>query len=140
MKPSFNDTIVLLVGQMFSYNWLIIVWKGRVRLKLDVQCQADRRISNVDGQGMGGLENWTVFMDVVCVSSLTWNYLLKVYLKVLCCWERNLAELWDLSKFLSLLNDQDLFLFSYRNMLILIAFDWLVFESEQLWLVSLTLT
>ena len=118
MKPSFNDTIVLLVGQMFSYNWLIIVWKGRVRLKLDVQCQADRRISNVDGQGMGGLE---------------------VYLKVLCCWERNLAELWDLSKFLSLLNDQDLFLFSSRNMLILIAFDWLVFESEQLWLVSLTL-
>ena len=82
---------------MFFYNWLIIIWKGRVRLKSDVQCQVSRRVSNVDGQGMGVLENWIIFMDVICVSSLTWNYLLKVYLKVLCCWARNLAELWDIS-------------------------------------------
>ena len=28
------------------------------------------RILGVHGQGVGGLENWTIFMDVICVSSL----------------------------------------------------------------------
>ena len=39
--------------------------------KLDVQGQDGGRISDIDGQGVGGLENWTIFMDVICVSSLT---------------------------------------------------------------------
>ena len=39
-------------------------------MKLDVQGQGVGRISDVDGQGQGGLENWTIFMDVICVSSL----------------------------------------------------------------------
>ena len=55
---------------MFSFNWLIIIWRGGFRLKLDVQGQGVGRISDVDGQGQGGLENWTIFMDVICVSSL----------------------------------------------------------------------
>ena len=43
-----------------------------VRLKLDVQVQAGGRIVDVDGQGgVEGLENWTISMDVICVSSLT---------------------------------------------------------------------
>ena len=36
---------------------------GEVRLKLDVQGQASGRILNADGQGIGGLENGTIFMD-----------------------------------------------------------------------------
>ena len=28
------------------------------------------RILDVHGQGVGGLENWTIFMDVICVSCL----------------------------------------------------------------------
>ena len=62
---------------MFSFKWLIIViiilsGRGRgVRLKLDVQGQEGGRILNVDGKGgWAGLENWTIFMDVICVSSL----------------------------------------------------------------------
>ena len=39
--------------------------------KLDVQGQDGGRTSDIDGQGVGGLENWTIFMDVICVSSLT---------------------------------------------------------------------
>ena len=42
----------------------------RVHLKLAVQGQGCRRILDVDGQGVEGLENWTIFMDVICVSSL----------------------------------------------------------------------
>ena len=44
-----------------------------VRLKLEVQDQGDGRISDVAGQGGGGvrgLENWTTFMDVICLLSL----------------------------------------------------------------------
>ena len=44
---------------------------GVVRLKLDVQGQGSGRILDLDGRGgMGGLENCTDFMDVICVSSL----------------------------------------------------------------------
>ena len=40
-------------------------------MKLDVQGQRGRRILDVDGQGgWGGLENWTILMDVIRVSSL----------------------------------------------------------------------
>ena len=41
-----------------------------IRVKLDVQSQGDERILNVDGQGGGCIENWTILMDVICVSSL----------------------------------------------------------------------
>ena len=54
---------------MFCFNWLVIIWRGRrVRLKLDVQGQGDGRTLEVGV--VGGLENWTIFMDVICVSSL----------------------------------------------------------------------
>ena len=57
---------------MFFFNWLVIIWRERaVRLKLYVQGQGGDRILDVDGQGGGTLENWTIFMDVICVSSLT---------------------------------------------------------------------
>ena len=43
-----------------------------VRLKLDVQGQgvADEFRTYMD-KGMGGLENWKIFMDVICVPSLS---------------------------------------------------------------------
>ena len=41
-----------------------------VRFKLDVQVQEGGRILDVDGQRGWGLENWTIFMDVICASSL----------------------------------------------------------------------
>ena len=64
---------------MFSFNWLFIIWRagggggGGVRLKLDVQGQGGERILDVDRRGGagGGLENWTIFMDIICVSSQT---------------------------------------------------------------------
>ena len=43
-----------------------------VHLKLDVQAQGDGRILAVDGEGeLGGLENWIIFIDLICVSSCT---------------------------------------------------------------------
>ena len=40
-------------------------------MKLDVQDLGCRRISDVDGQGLGGLETSTTFMDAICISSLS---------------------------------------------------------------------
>ena len=45
--------------------------RGGARLELDVQGQGSGRILDVDGQWVWSLENWTIFMDVICVSSLT---------------------------------------------------------------------
>ena len=39
-------------------------------MKLDAQSEWGGRISDVDGPGgLGGLENWTIFMGVIYVSS-----------------------------------------------------------------------
>ena len=47
----------------------MIIWIGRkVCLKLDVQGQGSGRILEVDG--VGGPKNWTIFLDVICVSFL----------------------------------------------------------------------
>ena len=46
---------------MFSFNWLVINWRGWVRLKLDVQDQGGGRIIGVVGQrgrGSGKLDNF----------------------------------------------------------------------------------
>ena len=43
-------------------------------MKLDVEGQGGKRILDIDGQGGGGLENWSIFMDVICVSSLMASY------------------------------------------------------------------
>ena len=41
-------------------------------MKLDVQGQGDGTTLDVDGEaGVGGLKNGTIFMNVLCVSSLT---------------------------------------------------------------------
>ena len=57
---------------MFPFNWLVIIWRGGwVRLKLDFQGQEGGKMLDVAGQvGRGVLENWTVFLDVICVSLL----------------------------------------------------------------------
>ena len=55
---------------------LIIIWRGEgVRVKLDVHGQGDGKVLDLDGQGgVGVLKirqfSWTIFMDVICVSSL----------------------------------------------------------------------
>ena len=36
---------------MFSFNWLVVIWRGGCRLKLDVQGQGGGRILDVDGHG-----------------------------------------------------------------------------------------
>ena len=67
---------------MITYNshlWImffLIDWlsfgkdRGGNRLKLDFQGQGVGRILDVDGQGGGGSEDLTIFMDVKCASSL----------------------------------------------------------------------
>ena len=41
-----------------------------VPLKLEVQGEGGGKILDVDGQGVRDLENWIIFMDVICASSL----------------------------------------------------------------------
>ena len=66
LKEGPGKMIVMLGLCFLLIDWLSFEEGGGVCLKLDVQCQEG-------GQGVkwgGGLENWTIFMDVTCVSSL----------------------------------------------------------------------
>ena len=51
---------------------MVIIWRGGgIHLNVDVQGQGSGSILDVVWtSGMGGLENWTIFKDVTCVSSL----------------------------------------------------------------------
>ena len=61
-------------------DWLSYGEGGAVCLKLDVQGQGSGSILDIAEQGVcvcvcgrggeGGPENWTIFMDVICVSSV----------------------------------------------------------------------
>ena len=54
----------------------LLFGEGGGCLKLDVQGQGGGRFSDVGGQGgWGGLENRTIFMDVICVSPLKARHL-----------------------------------------------------------------
>ena len=45
-------------------------------MKLDAPSQGGGRILDVNGQGVGGLENWIIFMDFICLSFIrTLNFL-----------------------------------------------------------------
>ena len=48
-------------------------YKKIFRLKLDVQGQGGGRVLDGDDQGGEILESWIIFMDVICVSSLTFH-------------------------------------------------------------------
>ena len=72
-KPTWRKNLITYNSYpwiMFSFNWLVIIWteEGGIRLKLDVQGQGGGRI--LDVAWGGGLANWTIFMDVMYVSSL----------------------------------------------------------------------
>ena len=60
---------------MFSFKLLVFIWRGEgFILKLDVQGKwVEIFWTKMDKGwgGAGGLENWTVFMDVIYVSPLT---------------------------------------------------------------------
>ena len=66
------DVIRFILILLFHMHVVVFVPYGGIFLKFDVQSQKGGRILNVDGQGgVEGLENWTIFMDVICASSLT---------------------------------------------------------------------
>ena len=56
----------LSFGDGVGWGW----WKSGVDLKLEVQGQGGGRCQDVDEPGGRAVKNWTLFMDVVCVSSL----------------------------------------------------------------------
>ena len=62
---------------MFYFNWLVIIWRERERWGemglLETVRPRSRGWKNFGHRWtreMGYLENWTIFMDVTCVSSL----------------------------------------------------------------------
>ena len=72
-KPTWRKDLITYNShpwKLFSFNGLTIIWREGARLKLDVQGQGGGGILDVDGQrGWGGIENWTIFMDIIFVSS-----------------------------------------------------------------------
>ena len=58
-----------------------IVWGEWGHLKLNIQGQGGGRSWKVGGQGVGSLDNWTIFMDVICISSLI---LMRLFLCLPC--------------------------------------------------------
>ena len=46
-----------------------MIWREGSHLKWDAQGEQDGRILDVYGQEVRSLENWTIFMDVICVIS-----------------------------------------------------------------------
>ena len=57
---------------MFSFNLLVIIWRGK-GVSFDIGRPRSRGWKNFGCgwiRGVGGLENWTIFMDVICISSL----------------------------------------------------------------------
>ena len=82
-KPTWKKDLITYNSHlwiMFPFNWLFIIWRRGVRLELDIQGQEGGGILDVHGQGGGGLENLTIFMDVICVSSLNCKHNLPTYM------------------------------------------------------------
>ena len=83
---------------MFSFNWLVIIWRGgssfaigspRSRGWSNFRRRWTRRVRS--------LENWTIFMDVTCVSSQMINHLngsISLYYKS--CHKLVVLQFWDL--------------------------------------------
>ena len=63
---------------MFSFNWLVIIWRwfveggGRgVIWNWTLKVKWVEEFWTQLDKGLGGLENFPIFMDVICVSSIT---------------------------------------------------------------------
>ena len=75
-KPTWRKDLIAYSSHpwiLFSFNWLAIIWKRGILLKLDVEDQGGGRILDVGGQREWRwrvTENWTIFLGVICVSSL----------------------------------------------------------------------
>ena len=55
-EPSWRKDLITYNNHswiMFSFNWLFIIWKGGIRLKLNAQDQKGGRILDLDRQGGG---------------------------------------------------------------------------------------
>ena len=69
-KPTWRRDLITYNSRpriLFHFNWLVIIWKGGICLKLDVQSQGSGRILYVTGQsGWGVLKigqfSWTSYV------------------------------------------------------------------------------
>ena len=69
-KPTWRRDLITYNSRpriLFHFNWLVIIWKGGIYLKLDVQSQGSGRILYVTGQsGWGVLKigqfSWTSYV------------------------------------------------------------------------------
>ena len=69
-KPTWRRDLITYNSRpriLFHFNWLVIIWKGGIYLKLDVQSQGSGRILYITGQsGWGVLKigqfSWTSYV------------------------------------------------------------------------------
>ena len=75
-KPTWRKDLITynsLPWIMFSFNRLVIIWKGGGGRSIEIGRPRSGGWKNFGcrwTREVGGLENWTMFMDVICVSSL----------------------------------------------------------------------
>ena len=69
---------------IYFFNWLVIIWRqgeGFIWTWASKDKDVERVCRQMDKE-LGGLENWKIFMDVICVLSLRWkgiNYFRKTF-------------------------------------------------------------
>ena len=63
---------------IFYFSWLVIIWREVVvGGSFKIGRPRSRGWNNIGRKWtrvMGGLESWTIFMDVICGPSLTWHF------------------------------------------------------------------
>ena len=60
---------------IYFFNWLVIIWRqgeGFIWTWASKDKDVERVCRQMDKE-LGGLENWKIFMDVICVLSLRWK-------------------------------------------------------------------
>ena len=73
-KPTWRKDLITCNSHswiMFSFKWLVIIWRGGLVWNWRPRSRRGKNFVRRWTRVLRGLENWTIFMDVICVSPLT---------------------------------------------------------------------
>ena len=76
-KPTWRKDLITYNSYpwiMFSFKWLFIIWRGGSSFEIGrIRSRGWKNFERWWKRGVGDLENWTIFIDVIWVSSLSEN-------------------------------------------------------------------
>ena len=74
-KPTWRKGLITYSSHpwiMFSFNWLVIIWRGGCSFEIGhTRSRGWKNFGPNWKIGVGGLENWTILIDVICVFYLS---------------------------------------------------------------------